>query len=89
ELEGVFNVTAPKPVPNRELMKTLRAALGIPCGLPAPAWLLAIGARLIGTEPELVLKSRWVLPERLQAGGFRFYFESLPYAVRDLAGTRL
>ena len=61
----------------------------MPFGLPAPAWLLGVGAWVLGTVPELLLKSRWVLPERLLAGEFRIYFESLPYAVNDLAGTRL
>ncbi|WP_345255822.1 TIGR01777 family oxidoreductase [Flaviaesturariibacter amylovorans] len=89
EQEGAFNVAAPVPVNNAELMRTIRRAFNIPFGIPTPAWLLAIGARIIGTEPELVLKSRWVLPERLQAGGFRFYFERLEPAVNDIAGTRL
>ncbi|TCZ69312.1 TIGR01777 family oxidoreductase [Flaviaesturariibacter aridisoli] len=89
ELKGAINATAPVPVPNRVLMQTIRSACGIPLGLPAPAWLLRIAARLMGTEAELLLKSRWVVPERLQESGFRFYFETLPYAVNDLVGTRL
>ncbi|RYY91942.1 MAG: TIGR01777 family protein [Chitinophagaceae bacterium] len=89
EQDGVFNVVAPVPVTNRELMRTIRTAHNMPFGIPTPAWLLGIGARIIGTEPELVLKSRWVLPERLQAAGFRFYFERLRPAVNDIAGTRL
>ena len=32
-------------------------------GLPSPKWLLKLGALFIKTETELVLKSRWVLPE--------------------------
>jgi uncharacterized protein (TIGR01777 family) len=87
--EGVFNIAAPNPVTNRELMRTIRKAYNIPVGLATPAWLLALSARIIGTEPELVLKSRWVLPERLLAGGFRFYFERMEPAINDLAGTRL
>ncbi|GJM83498.1 NAD-dependent epimerase [Paenibacillus sp. HMSSN-139] len=63
ELHGVFNASAPHPVTNRELMARLRRAMGVPVGLPAPRWLLELGARLIRTETELVLKSRWVLPE--------------------------
>lgn len=89
EADGAYNVAAPNPVNNRELMRSIRKAFNIPVGLPTPAWLLAIGARIIGTEPELVLKSRWVLPERLTAGGFRFYYESLQPAINDIAGTRL
>jgi len=86
--EGVFNVTAPEPLTNQAFMRLLRQACGIPFGIPAPAWLLGIAARLLGTEPELVLKSRWVLPGRLLEGGFRFYFERPESAVHDLTANR-
>lgn len=86
DLEGALNVTAPVPLPNAEFMATLRGACGMPLGLPTPAWLLALGAVLIRTEPELVLKSRWVLPERLVADGYRFRFPEFDHAVQDLLG---
>ncbi|GAA3982397.1 TIGR01777 family oxidoreductase [Pedobacter ginsengiterrae] len=62
EIKGVVNCTAPDAIKNNELMKSLRKAYGVPFGLPAPAWLLEIGAKIIGTETELILKSRWVKP---------------------------
>ena len=40
---------------------------------------------LLGTEPELVLKSRWVRPERLLQAGYPFRWPSLAPAVRDVA----
>jgi hypothetical protein len=39
-------------------MKSLRKALHTKLGLPAPEWFLEIGAVLIRTEAELILKSR-------------------------------
>ncbi|MBM6994538.1 Epimerase family protein [compost metagenome] len=84
ELDGVFNASAPHPVTNRELMAGLRRAMGVPIGLPAPSWLLELGARLIRTETELVLKSRWVLPERLQRAGFTFRFDTLGKALQEI-----
>ncbi|RYY40856.1 MAG: TIGR01777 family protein [Chitinophagaceae bacterium] len=87
--EGAFNVTAPNPVRNAEMMRTIRNACGIPLGIAAPAWLLRWAARIIGTEPELMLKSRWVLPQKLTSGGFRFYYETLEHAVQDLVATRV
>lgn len=89
ELDGSFNIASPGPVTNRAFMRTVRKTWGFPFGLPAPAWLIGVGARILGTEPELVLKSRWVLPERLQEAGFRFYFESLEPAVHELASVRI
>jgi NAD dependent epimerase/dehydratase family enzyme len=53
-------------------------------GLPSPKWLLEIGAALIGTETELLLKSRWVLPERLENSGFTFQFPTISTALQDI-----
>ena len=84
ELEGVFNCSAPNPVDNSTFMKVLRKAMKIPMGLPSPAWLLRIGAVLINTEPELILKSRWVIPDKLIKNGYRFSFPELEGAFADL-----
>lgn len=46
--------------------------------------MLEIGSAVIGTETELVLKSRWVLPEKLTRAGYRFTFSRLENAVRDI-----
>jgi uncharacterized protein (TIGR01777 family) len=89
EMSGVVNCTAPQPVKNTDFMKTLRHACGIPFGLPAPAWLLEMGAALIGTETELILKSRWVLPRLLLDAGFRFQFEKVEFAIKDIISIRI
>lgn len=83
-LHGVLNVCSPYPVTNAELMQTLRTASGNPVGCPAPAWLLKIGAALIGTETELLLKSRWVLPEKLLRHGFAFSYPNLKDAINNI-----
>lgn len=88
EIDGVVNCTAPEPVKNTELMKKLRHAIGIPFGLPAPAWLLEMGAAVIGTETELILKSRWVLPKRLVDAGFQFQFAKVEHALKDILSIR-
>lgn len=82
---GIYNCTAPQPVKNETLMKLVREALGIRFGLPSPAWLLEAGALLIGTETELVLKSRWVLPARAANQGFMFRYPGLEDALAHLA----
>lgn len=46
--------------------------------------MLEIGAVLMRTETELVLKSRRVVPGRLLQEGFSFEFPSWPEAARDL-----
>jgi NAD dependent epimerase/dehydratase family enzyme len=40
---------------------------------------------VLRTEPELVLKSRWVLPGRLTAASYRFEHPELEDALRDCA----
>jgi uncharacterized protein (TIGR01777 family) len=84
EMDGPVNLAAPGPLPNREFMAALREAWDRPNGLPAPAPLIALGAFLLRTEPELVLKSRRVVPGRLLEAGFEFQFSEWPGAAEDL-----
>jgi hypothetical protein len=86
DMKGVYNCSAPNPVDNASFMKQLRKAMDVPFGLPSPAWLLTLGAILIKTETELILKSRWVLPEKLQQRGYKFSFPTLDKAFADLIG---
>lgn len=84
DVSGTVNIAAPHPLPNRDFMRALRAAWGIRLGLPAPAMLLEIGAVLLRTETELVLKSRRVVPARLLGEGFSFRWSEWPAAAGDL-----
>ena len=65
-------------------MAALRSAVRMPIGIPAPRWLLETGMAVLRQESELVLKSRWVLPERLEAAGFDFRWTDVSAAVRSL-----
>ncbi|MFC5931390.1 DUF1731 domain-containing protein [Cryobacterium melibiosiphilum] len=85
EIAGAVNLAAPEVSDNRSLMATLRRAVGSKGALPAFRWMLEPAMWLLRTEPELVLKSRWVLPERLLQAGYRFTWPSLTSAVRDVA----
>lgn len=84
EIEGPVNLAAPNPLPNREFMAAFREAWDMPNGLPAPAPLMEIGMYFLRTEPELVLKSRRVVPGRLLDAGFEFEFPTWPEAAADL-----
>jgi uncharacterized protein len=83
-LAGVFNCSSPNPVTNEVFMEMLRNSLNKKLGLPSPAWLLKIGAFMIATETELILKSRWVVPDRLLTSGYTFAFPLLKDAFEDL-----
>ena len=50
--------------------------------------MLELGSIAIRTETELVLKSRWVLPERLLRAGYEFRYPSLEPALRAIVAER-
>ncbi len=84
-MAGAYVASSPHPVSQREFMRTLRRATGAPVGLPATAWMVRIGARLLlRTDPELALYGRYVTSERLEAEGFAFAFPELRAALDDL-----
>jgi len=86
-LEGTYNCSSPAPVTNHNFMKTLRKVTGYKIGLPAYAWMLKIGAAIIGTETELILKSRWVLPTKIIATGFQFKYPLLTDAMQNIVSS--
>lgn len=84
DLEGVFNVGSPYPMPQKDFMAELRKAYGMPIGLPASRWMMDIAAFVLRTESELTLKSRYVVPARLTREGFTFRYPAWGTATRDL-----
>ncbi|WP_035748817.1 TIGR01777 family oxidoreductase [Arthrobacter sp. 35W] len=84
DITGPVNVASPNAVGNAGLMAAVRSALKVPFGLPTPAWLLKMGAVLIRTETELVLKSRWVRPQKLIDAGFQWHHPDLDEALADI-----
>jgi NAD dependent epimerase/dehydratase family enzyme len=87
-LAGPVNLAAPGTSTNRALMAALRRAAHAPFGVPAPRWLLEVGMVVLRQESELVLKSRWAVPQRLLDAGFAFRWPDLEEAVTDLVPGR-
>jgi uncharacterized protein len=86
-MEGAYIATAPEPVAQREFMRRLRRAVGVPIGLPTPAWLARLGAPLVmRTDPELAIYGRYCVSRRLAELGFAFDFPTLEPALADLYG---
>lgn len=88
DLDGCVNLSSPQPLPNRDFMAGLRRAYGTRIGLPATNWMLEVGALVLRTETELVLKSRRVVPRRLLEAGFEFGFPEWSRAAADLVQRR-
>ncbi|WP_460797445.1 epimerase [Microbacterium sp. GXF0217] len=83
ELDGPVNASSPNPVDNTTFMATVREVLGVRFGPPMPRWMLELGAIGIRTETELILKSRWVMPEKLTAAGYAFRYPTLEDALQE------
>lgn len=84
DIRGPINITTPKPLSNKEMMRQLRAKTNIPFGIPSPVWLLEIAAIFIKTETELMLKSRNVYPRILLENGFYFRYDNFEKALASL-----
>lgn len=84
DITGPVNLASPNPSDNTELMRALRAAVGMPVGLPAWRWMLEPAMWVLRTEPELVLKSRWALPGTLADAGYVFRHAELRAAIEDV-----
>ena len=84
DLEGAVNLASPNPITNQEFIEELQQTWGTRVSVPSVRPLLDIGAFLVRTELELVLKSRRVVPGRLLHSGFAFEFPHWSDAARDL-----
>lgn len=84
ELNGVFNLAAPGVITNAEFCQTINQTLQQKIALPATTTMLELGAFLLGTETELILKSRWVKPRRLLEAGFSFNYPTLAPTVENI-----
>ncbi|MET9731571.1 TIGR01777 family oxidoreductase [Streptomyces sp. NPDC006458] len=79
DLSGPFNVTAPKPLTNREITAVMGRVLNRPAVLSAPAPVLKLA---LGDMAGEVLISQRVLPRRLLESGFVFALPGIEEAVR-------
>ncbi|MGW1051425.1 TIGR01777 family oxidoreductase [Streptomyces sp. NPDC002521] len=84
DIDGPVNLASPGPLPQRDLMRALRAAWGVPVGLPATRWMAELGAFALRSDTELLLKSRRVVPGRLRDAGFGFAYRAWQPAALDL-----
>ena len=86
DAHGPFNLTAPKPVTNRELGDVLGRVLRRPnplqalgLGVPKPVFRV-----MFGEMADALLDSQRVLPSRLLQLGYPFRYPDIDSALRDL-----
>lgn len=79
---GVYNVSAPSPLTNAQLAKTLGRVLRRPSAFPTPAFPIKLAFGELGEK--LILTGQRVVPKRLQEAGFQFRYPEAEGALRDL-----
>jgi hypothetical protein len=80
-LRGPFNCTAPEPVRNKDLAKTLGRKLHRPACMPAPALMVKL---VLGEFGEVLLGSQRAVPQKLTEAGFTFQYPDLDAALEEI-----
>jgi uncharacterized protein len=81
-VRGVYNVTAPAPVRNRDFTRALGRALRRPAFVPVPAFALRV---MFGEmADETLLAGQRVVPAHAVAQGFVFRFSTVDSALADI-----
>lgn len=83
-LNGIVNMASPNPVTNAEMMRAFREMNDVLLGIPTPEWLVILGAKIVGIEPDFVLKSYNVVSKRLSENGFKFKYPMIREALTSL-----
>jgi uncharacterized protein (TIGR01777 family) len=82
EISGPVNCTAPNPITNMEMSKTLGKTLGRPVFLPAIPSIVA--KILLGEFSSVFLEGQHVIPAKLLQDNFVFQYPELSAAFADL-----
>jgi len=85
DLKGIFNLSAPHPLLQKDFARILGKALRRPSWFPTPGF----GLRMILGEmaEEMLLVSQRVAPKRLLEAGYRFFYPETEHALKDILGT--
>jgi uncharacterized protein (TIGR01777 family) len=84
DLSGAFNLTAPEPVTAREFCAALARRRKTLFSMPVPAVVMRVA--LGEMADELLLNGQRVVPEKLQAAGYRFHYPVIDQALANLVG---
>ncbi|MEO6150156.1 MAG: TIGR01777 family oxidoreductase [Mucilaginibacter sp.] len=84
EIEGAYNMAAPIPVTNRQLIKAAAKHLKRPLWLPnVPAFALKL---FLGEMATLVLGSTKVSAQKIEQAGFKFSYPDVDAALKEVYG---
>lgn len=80
DCQGVYNATAPEPVPQQEFSRTIAKTLRKSHFMRVPAWVLKLA---LGEMAQMLLTGQRVVPTRLEKAGFSFAYPTADVALRD------
>lgn len=84
KLTGTFNMVAPVPVTNEEMVRAVAKQLHKPLWAPkVPAFALNL---LLGEMSMIVLGSTKVSPQKIKENGFKFEYTELEGALKEIYG---
>jgi len=83
-VSGKINATAPNPVTNKIFSKKLAESLHRPMFLPVPGFVLKV---VLGQMSDLVLHSQNVSSEKIKSLGFRFKYENIVDAFKEISSV--
>ncbi|HEY9889729.1 MAG TPA: TIGR01777 family oxidoreductase [Candidatus Obscuribacterales bacterium] len=83
-MTGVYNATAPNPVPMTAACEALGKALNRPSWLPVPDFVIEA---LLGDGAIVVLEGQKVLPQHLQASGFTYQYPTVEQAMKAVVAA--
>ncbi|NGM72710.1 TIGR01777 family oxidoreductase [Sphingobacterium sp. SGL-16] len=81
---ALYHACAPEPESNKEFMKNLRKAAGMPIGMPLPALFAKLGAYFKGVESDMLLLTNAVSTTRTLQEGFIFNYPNTQKAFEHL-----
>ncbi len=86
DLQGVFNLTAPESLIQKDFARILGKILKRPSRLPAPGFMLRL---FLGEmAEEMLLVSQRVAPKRLLEAGFNFRYPQAELALREILESK-
>ena len=81
KISGPINAASPNPIRMKEFAKTLGKVISRPSLFPVPEFVLKL---VVGEAAEVVTASQRIISEKLLINGYKFKFENLEEALRDL-----
>lgn len=80
-IKGPINAVSPHSVTMKELCKTLGKVLNRPCWIRVPEWKMKL---LFGEMSTILINGGKVIPRKALENGFKFEFENLEDALKNL-----